>query len=64
MVDTNICVPETLGAAIDVLEADKDLVAAVGELLVGNFASIKRKEWNDFLAATTDWEMAHYLEFI
>ena len=63
-VDTNICVPETLGAAIDVLEADKDLVAAVGELLVGNFASIKRKEWNDFLAATTDWEMAHYLEFI
>ena len=52
-VDTEVCVPENLGAALDALECDEALVSAVGELLVGNFIGIKRKEWDDFLGVTT-----------
>ena len=57
-------VPETLGAALDALEQDSTLVSAVGESLVANFIGIKRKEWDDFLGATTDWELSQYLNFI
>ena len=63
-VDTDVCVPENLGAALDALEKDEVLVSAVGESLVANFVGIKRKEWDDFLGATTDWELSQYLEFI
>jgi len=63
-VDTEVCVPEGLGAALDALEQDEALVSAVGELLVSNFIGIKRKEWDDWLGATTDWELAQYLNFI
>ena len=63
-VDTEVCVPENLGAALDALERDGTLVSAVGQLLVGNFIGIKRKEWDDFLGATTDWELSQYLNFI
>ena len=63
-VDTEVCVPENLGAALDALERDDALVSAVGELLVGNFVGIKRKEWDDWLGATTDWELSQYLNFI
>ena len=63
-VDTEVCAPENLGAALDVLERDEAPVSAVGELLVGNFIGTKRKEWDDWLGATTDWELARYLHFI
>ncbi|MGI9301568.1 MAG: glutamine synthetase family protein [Gammaproteobacteria bacterium] len=62
--DTERCVPENLGAALTALEADEKLVAAVGRTLVDNFIAIKRKEWEDYLSATTDWELSSYLEFI
>ena len=45
-VDTEVCVPENLGAALDALENDEALVSAVGDLLVSNFIGIKRKEWD------------------
>ena len=63
-VDTDICVPENLGAALDVLEGDGALASALGEGLVGNCTGIKRKEWDDFLGATTDWELSRYLDFV
>ena len=63
-VDTEVCVPETLGAALDVLEGDGVLASALGERLVANFIGIKRKEWDDFLGATTDWELSRYLDFV
>ena len=63
-VDTEVCVPETLGAALDVLEHDEALASALGERLVANFIGIKRKEWDDFLGATTDWELSRYLDFV
>ena len=63
-VDTDVAVPENLGAALDALEQDEALVSAVGALLVANHIGIKRKEWDDYLASTTDWEMSRYLNFL
>ena len=63
-VDTDVCVPENLGAALDVLEQDHTLGSELGELLVANFIGIKRKEWDDYLGSTTDWELSRYLNFL
>ena len=63
-VDTDVAVPENLGAALDALEQDGALVSAIGALLVANHIGIKRKEWDDYLGSTTDWEMSRYLNFL
>ena len=63
-VDTDVTVPENLGAALDALEQDAALVSAIGALLVANHVGIKRKEWDDYLGSTTDWEMSRYLNFL
>ena len=63
-VDTDVAVPENLGAALDALEQDAVLVSAIGALLVANHIGIKRKEWDDYLGSTTDWEMSRYLNFL
>ncbi len=63
-VDTDVAVPGNLGAALDALEQDDALVAAIGALLVANHIGIKRKEWDDYLGSTTDWEMSRYLNFL
>ena len=63
-VDTDVAVPENLGAALDALEQDDALVSAIGALLVANHIGIKRKEWDDYLGSTTDWEMSRYLNFL
>ena len=63
-VDTDVTVPENLGAALDALEQDEALVSAIGALLVANHIGIKRKEWDDYLGSTTDWEMSRYLNFL
>ena len=63
-VDTDVAVPENLGAALDALEQDSALVSAIGALLVANHIGIKRKEWDDYLGSTTDWELSRYLNFL
>jgi len=63
-VNTDVTVPETLGAALDALEEDEALVSAIGEGLIANFIGIKRKEWDDYLGSTTDWELSRYLNFV
>ena len=57
-------VPSNLSLALDALEADTELVKAVGEELVGQFVAIKRSEWDKFNAAVTDWELKYYLPFL
>ncbi|MGH1489653.1 MAG: glutamine synthetase family protein [Acidimicrobiales bacterium] len=62
-----------LGSALADLEADQELVDAIGPDLVANFVDIKKIEWASFLAAEpggldatqpiTDWERANYLPF-
>jgi len=48
--------PQTLGQALDALEADHVLAAAMGNDFVTEFLSIKRTEWVDFCRSVSDWE--------
>lgn len=57
-------VPANLALALDALEADTDLVQAIGPELVAQFAAVKRGEWSRFSAAVTDWELKTYLPFL
>ena len=63
-IEATIGVPPSLGAALDVLEADTELVDALGADLVSQHLSVKRTEWERYLAATTDWEIREYLHFL
>lgn len=48
--------PQTLGQALDALEADGTLAAAIGEDFVAEFLNTKRAEWIDFCRSVSDWE--------
>ena len=63
-VDATVGVPPTLSAALDALEADQELVDAVGSQLVAQHLYVKRAEWDRFTGATTDWEIREYLPFL
>jgi glutamine synthetase len=69
-VNTDVCAASDLSAALDDLEADGALVAAVGEELVANFVANKRAEWERYTEAVgapddgiSDWELNEYLPF-
>jgi glutamine synthetase len=63
-IDATVGVPPSLAAALDALEADVELVEAVGSQIVAQHIAVKRAEWDRFTAATTDWEMREYLPFL
>jgi glutamine synthetase len=63
-IDATVGVPSSLSDALDALEADQDLVDAVGAELVAQHLAVKRAEWERFTSATTDWEMREYLPFL
>ena len=63
-VDATVGVPEHLGAGLDALESDSELVEAIGSEIVAQHLAIKRSEWDKFLSATTDWERTEYLPFL
>jgi glutamine synthetase len=63
-IDATVGVPASLAEALDALEADTDLVDAVGAELVAQHVMVKRSEWDRYLAATTDWELREYLPFL
>jgi glutamine synthetase len=52
--------PTGLGAALDALEADHELVAILGEYFVTSFLSYKRNEIERFERFVTDWEFREY----
>jgi glutamine synthetase len=54
--------PRTLSAALDALEADGAMRAALGEEFVKVFTAVKRFELARFQAHVTDWERNEYLE--
>jgi glutamine synthetase len=56
-------VPESLGAALDALEASEEFVARFSPDYVDGLLTVKRAEWNRYLAHTTDWELDEYLEY-
>jgi glutamine synthetase len=63
-IDAMVGVPASLADALDVLEADGDLVNALGADLVAQHLAVKRAEWERFCSATTDWELREYLPFL
>ena len=63
-IDATLGVPASLAEALDALEADHELVSAVGGDLVAQHLSVKRAEWDRYTGATTDWEMREYLPFL
>ena len=54
--------PESLGAALNALEADEVVREAMPGRLWKVFNWYKRDEWERYLAAVTDWERDEYLE--
>jgi glutamine synthetase len=64
-------VPPSLDAALQALEADEPLSAAMGPWLIETFTKLKRAEWERYAKAvedpaTTDvtpWEIEYYLPF-
>ncbi len=59
-----VTVAPDLGRALDDLEADKKLVAAFGEEFVRMHTTVKRREWERFLAHTSDWETREYIPYL
>ena len=58
-------VPESLGAALEALAADKHITDnAMPGRLYKVFQHYKRDEWERYLAAVTDWERERYLELL
>jgi glutamine synthetase len=63
-IDATVGVPPSLNEALDALEADQELVDAVGVEIVAQHLAVKRAEWERFTGATTDWEIREYLPFL
>jgi len=57
-IDATVGVPSSLSDALDALEADQELVDAVGAELVAQHLAVKRSEWERFTGATTDGRCA------
>jgi len=53
--------PANLGEAIGELEGSQVLRDALGEHIFRNFISAKKKEWSEYIAQVTDWEVKKYL---
>lgn len=52
--------PQTLGEALDALEADEEVRAVLGEPFVRAYLTYKRDEIDRFNSWITDWEFAEY----
>lgn len=53
--------PRSLGEAVAALENDRSLRAALGEVVVDWYATIKRSEFDRYLRHVSDWEQREYL---
>ena len=69
--NTDVRIPPSLDAALEALQADKELCEALGPELITAFTMLKRAEWERYVAAVsdpmttevTDWELRYYLPF-
>ncbi len=52
--------PQTLSAALDALEADDELRSHLDPMLVEVYVGLKRREYQRWLEAVTDWEQQEY----
>ncbi|MDX1578329.1 MAG: type I glutamate--ammonia ligase, partial [Gemmatimonadota bacterium] len=56
-----VTLPANLGAAVDALEADEVVRGALGDHVFTHFVDAKRREWSEYIAQVSDWEMEEYL---
>jgi glutamine synthetase len=54
--------PGTLGEAIDEMEADPVITAALGDHVLSHYVSAKRAEWDEYRTQVSSWELSRYLE--
>lgn len=52
--------PQSLDQALDALEADPVICAALGEVLTQQFLALKREEWLAYARHVSDWELQRY----
>ncbi|MBQ0931023.1 type III glutamate--ammonia ligase [Ideonella sp. 4Y16] len=52
--------PQSLGEAVDALEADPVVCQALGETLSRAFIRLKRAEWISYARHVSDWELQRY----
>jgi glutamine synthetase len=57
-------VPETLGEALDALEADEVVKSALPGDMYRVFMHYKRDEWTRFIATVSDWDIGEYLDIL
>jgi len=55
--------PQTLGEALDALEADPVVREGLGEALAAEFLRLKWMEWIEYSRHVSDWERERYVEF-
>jgi glutamine synthetase len=53
--------PHDLNEALDELEKDEVIRAALGAHIATNFLEAKRQEWRDYITQVTKWEVDNYL---
>ncbi|MFC4452743.1 type I glutamate--ammonia ligase [Deinococcus sonorensis] len=54
--------PTNLSEAIEALERDEVISAALGDHVLEHFAEAKRQEWNAYSATVHQWELDRYLD--
>jgi glutamine synthetase len=52
--------PQSLGEAVDALEADPVICSALGDTLTKEFVRLKRAEWIAYARHVSDWELQRY----
>ena len=52
--------PRTLGEAIYAFEQDEFIKDILGDHIFKQYLEAKKKEWKQFCAAVTDWELNDY----
>ena len=53
--------PHDLNEALDELEKDEIVRAALGDHIARNFVEAKRQEWRDYITQVSPWELENYL---
>jgi glutamine synthetase len=53
--------PSNLGHALSYMEKSELIKEVLGKHIFENFLHVKRKEWNDYRAQVTQWEIEKYL---
>lgn len=54
-------IPETLGDAIEAFRGNAFMKEVLGDHIYTKYLEAKEKEWHDFKAQVTDWEVSEYL---